>query len=56
MRWPMCEQCQQIDEKLQRARKFAMAGLDSLTVERINQLIADLQRAKDAIQCTARTA
>lgn len=48
----MCEQCQQIDERIRRARKFASAGLDDLTVERINQLIQDLQRSKAARQCS----
>jgi hypothetical protein len=45
----MCEQCQQIDEKIRRARKLATGGFDSLTVERITQMIRDLERSKDAI-------
>ena len=46
----MCDQCQQIEGKIRRARKL-VDGMDSLTVERINQLIQDLQRSKDALQC-----
>ena len=47
----MCEQCQRIEEKIRRARRFVAASMDNLTIERLNQLIEDLQRSKDALQC-----
>jgi hypothetical protein len=45
----MCEKCEQLDVKIQRYRKFATQGLDPLTTERINALILELERRKEAV-------
>ena len=47
----MCERCDQLETKIRRARELAAAGFDRLTIERMTQLIEDLQREKDAMQC-----
>lgn len=41
----MCEKCVEIDEKIARYRAM-LAALDVVTVERILQLIADLEQRK----------
>ena len=46
---PMCDQCQQLDTRIQRYRGFVKAGLGDLTIERIKELIEELQRRKEAM-------
>jgi hypothetical protein len=48
----MCEQCEQIDEKIRRYRRFLTLGLDALTVDRIDGLIQELQKRKLALPCS----
>jgi hypothetical protein len=48
----MCEKCKQLDGKIQRYRTFITLGLDALTVERINGLVAELRAAKVALHST----
>jgi hypothetical protein len=45
----MCDKCQQLETDIQRYRKFVAQGLDPLTVERINELIQELQQRKEAM-------
>jgi hypothetical protein len=45
----MCDKCQQLDTRIHRHRKFVAQGLDALTVERINELIQELQQRKEAM-------
>jgi hypothetical protein len=49
----MCEQCRQFDAKILRYRSFVAQGLDSLTTERINGLIQELQQRKAALRCSS---
>jgi hypothetical protein len=49
----MCKTCFEIDQRIFRARALAGEGFDSVTVERIKQFIADLQRSKAALECGA---
>jgi hypothetical protein len=45
----MCERCEQLEAKIQRYRSFIAQGLDDLTVERIKELIKELERRKEAM-------
>jgi hypothetical protein len=45
----MCVQCQQLEISIQRYRGFVKAGFDALTIERIKELIEELQRRKEAM-------
>ena len=45
----MCDKCQQLETDIKRYRKFVAQGLDPLTVERINELIQELQQRKGAM-------
>jgi hypothetical protein len=45
----MCDACKQIGIKIERYRKHIAQGLDPLTVDRINALIQDLERTKQAM-------
>jgi hypothetical protein len=45
----MCDKCQQLEAKIHRYRKFVAQGLDPLTVERINELIQELQQRKETM-------
>jgi hypothetical protein len=42
----MCEKCKQLDEKIERYRRFSKAVTDALTLERIEKLIAELGAEK----------
>jgi hypothetical protein len=41
---PMCEQCRDLDKKIQRYSEFLRQGLDPLTSERIKEAIKEMQR------------
>jgi hypothetical protein len=43
----MCEECDRLEVTIQHYRKFVAQGFDPLTVERINELIAELEHRKD---------
>jgi hypothetical protein len=45
----MCNKCDKLQNKIMRYRDLSRQGLDSLTVERIDALILDLQKRKEAI-------
>jgi len=45
----MCDKCQQLEKKIQHCRKFVAQGFDKLTVERINELIAELEQRRQQI-------
>ena len=45
----MCDKCEEFEAKIQRYRWFTTQGLDALTVKRINQLIDETRRRKDAV-------
>jgi hypothetical protein len=45
----MCEECINLENKIQRYRKFVAQGLDALTVERINGLIKELEQRKASL-------
>jgi ABC-type phosphate transport system auxiliary subunit len=46
----MCDKCQQLENRIQRYRKFIAQELDSATVERISALIQELQQRKETMQ------
>jgi len=48
---PMCDQCQRIQEQILHYGQFLTQRFDVLTKERVKQLIADLQRQKEAMHC-----
>jgi hypothetical protein len=45
----MCDACDQLDEKIEHAKKVKAAMTDQLTIERITALIAELQAQKAAL-------
>jgi ABC-type transporter Mla maintaining outer membrane lipid asymmetry ATPase subunit MlaF len=45
----MCEKCEQLEVDIERYRKLT-TGLDPLTIERIEALILELQKRKEAIE------
>jgi hypothetical protein len=45
----MCDQCEKLQEQIFHYRGFLKQKFDSLTEERIRELIADLERRKAAI-------
>lgn len=48
----MCEKCVEIDEKVDRYRSLASRILDSLTIEGIEALIAELLALKEQLHPT----
>jgi hypothetical protein len=52
----MCDKCTELDEQIARYRQFTASGFDSLTTERIQRLIDDLQRARDSMHSADRSA
>jgi len=49
----MCDQCDKLQEKISHYRVFLTKGFDPLTQERIEALIADLQRQKETMHSAA---
>jgi len=45
----MCLECQEIEKQIAHYRRFLQQRFDVLTETRIQELIADLQRQKDAM-------
>jgi len=45
----MCDNCNEIDEKIERYRRFTHAVADQDFVDRLNALIRDLEREKIAL-------
>jgi hypothetical protein len=45
----MCDECQNLETKIQRYRRFVRQGLDALTTKRIVELIKELERRKEAM-------
>jgi hypothetical protein len=45
----VCEKCQQLETRINRRRRIVAQGLDPLTVERINELIQELQQRRKAM-------
>ncbi len=45
----MCEQCEQLETAIRRYRKFVAQGLDPLTIERINELIRELEQRRQIL-------
>jgi hypothetical protein len=45
----MCEKCEQLQIRIDRCRRIVAQGLDPLTVERINELIQELQQRRKAM-------
>jgi hypothetical protein len=45
----MCDKCNEIDEKIERYRRFTHAVADQDFVDRLNALIRDLEREKIAL-------
>jgi hypothetical protein len=45
----MCKKCKELDEKIAHFRQFTFAALDPLTIDRIKDLVADLQRERDTM-------
>ena len=42
----MCDKCQELENKIQRYRRLAFSVNDQLTIDRINQLIKDIEAEK----------
>jgi hypothetical protein len=45
----MCQECQELGQKIQRYRKITQQGFDRLTIERITALIQELERQLQAM-------
>ena len=45
----MCEKCTELDEKITHYRRFTTSAFDSVTTERIQHLIDDLQQTRDSM-------
>ena len=45
----MCNTCEKLEADIQRYRKLRLAGLDQLTVDRIEALILELQKRKEEV-------
>jgi hypothetical protein len=46
---PMCEKCKELDGKIAHYRRFTGDQFDALTTKRIEGLIADTQKIRDAM-------
>jgi hypothetical protein len=42
----MCDKCQELEKKIERFRRLALAINDPLTIDRFNQLISDTKAEK----------
>jgi hypothetical protein len=47
----MCDKCQQLEHTIQHYRRLVSQCLDRMTVERVNELIRELQKRKEAMHC-----
>jgi hypothetical protein len=47
----MCDQCDRLKEQISHYRRFLNQRFDVLTEERIKDLIAGLERQKEAMHC-----
>jgi hypothetical protein len=45
----MCEKCRELDQKIEHCNQFIRRGFDSLTMERIQNLIAGLEQQKKTL-------
>jgi hypothetical protein len=45
----MCDKCQQLETNIQRYRRLVAMCLDPLTIERVNELIQELEQRKEAM-------
>jgi hypothetical protein len=45
----MCIECEELQRQIKRYRVFEKGGFDVFTVERIKELIEDLERRKDSL-------
>jgi hypothetical protein len=45
----MCQECDDLQTQIMRYRALLSSGFDILTVERVNELVADLERRKEAL-------
>jgi hypothetical protein len=45
----MCDKCQQLETNIQRYRGLVAMCLDPLTIERVNELIRELEQRKEAM-------
>jgi hypothetical protein len=46
----MCDKCDEIEKKIAQYYRFLKLALDPLTVERMREAVAQLQKHKEAIQ------
>jgi len=45
----MCSQCDTLDKKIYRYREIATGAFDALTIQRIKELIRDLEQQRAAM-------
>jgi hypothetical protein len=45
----MCQECDDLQRQITRYRALLSSGFDILTVERVKELVADLERRKEAL-------
>jgi hypothetical protein len=45
----MCEECRELQRKIEHYRRFTEEALDSLTIERIKATIKELEKRKNAM-------
>ena len=45
----MCDKCQHLETNIQRYRRLVAMTLDPLTIERVNELIRELEQRKEAM-------
>jgi hypothetical protein len=45
----MCEKCRELDQKIEHCNRFIRQGFDALTMERLQNLIAELEQQKKTL-------
>lgn len=45
----MCEKCDDLDQRMQKFRRFLAQPIDALTTERLTSAVNEMERAKAAL-------
>ena len=49
----MCNECVQLDKVISQHLRMLRQGFDPLTIDRINEAVADMERQKETLHCGA---
>jgi hypothetical protein len=49
----MCEKCVELEKVISQHLRMLRQGFDPLTIERINEAVADMERQKETLHCGA---